>query len=860
MPLDIANVPNPLFTYNQRSALEALRRMFLLRWSTGKYLTANAGNYGLSRPPLGFSDDDIFRACAQVIMAHHKNILDPIRLLCEIILGPAEDLWFQLAQNENAGRPFLHLKPYGHYFTYSNLVGGPPNPGERLSATHPKTGTVFDILAVHLDTARSRLWFNFIRSKPADQLLEPGLSFTGNQTGVSLKNASEVFQRDLDALPIYAMFTLYNPKPADPLDPSLDALREDGIFISPDATRGYARLSQPLTSAHAQDDLLYIKGGCWELYAPKARSFYIKVTCPELYPSQLPGNSYLHANPWIASETQRPLAPGDTNVYIQNLFTLNTDLLTFPRILFIDPDFEAKNTLSGSRFLTVTAFNPTSRVFTLSLPIPAGVHYPRGTKVKWLQHLTGQTSGVTSPGAQVIVARLNEPHPEGVWVVDPGGGSEEKVFVVGSSYQVRRLVAPLVSGSSVVVEVDRPFEDVDLSQTTHLEVLDTLGTGGLVQIQSISGRFITLTGVVGFSIDTTTVLASVGLVDSAGASLLTLDPATPVQGLHGGATALAYFLGLAGGLEPTWADHLPVAGYPPATPDGRHPGPYLFEPSRDAAYNEQGSGLVRAELDTTDLNDGRLYMARTQLAERLDPQTAPILFTVTVGGIKHEIRAIRVVDASLLPSQVIMNAWKVHPDNPDPGLPIRVVVAAEGQFGRTPVYYWGKGFSVSGTENLVYLSGVQRIHLAGTEVATYHTHLPIKAVSPASNPWGADPGFDTGEGQVLVDHGFSVEETVEYDKLNKVSNTQATLEFERGFVPQHGHDPFKVSNLEPLIALGVPIVRGDQQAIPRVDGFSFPFYLGGNAAYFRLRFVMDLVRAAGVEVTLLDDKDRVIPV
>ena len=111
MALDLENITSPLTGEPLRGAVELARRMMLIRWSVGEYLTAVAGNFGVNRPSLGFSDDEFFRACATCLMADHKTIGKSFWQLLEIALGPHTNLVFETELIARVNDPYITLGP-----------------------------------------------------------------------------------------------------------------------------------------------------------------------------------------------------------------------------------------------------------------------------------------------------------------------------------------------------------------------------------------------------------------------------------------------------------------------------------------------------------------------------------------------------------------------------------------------------------------------------------------------------------------------------------------------------------------------------------------------------------------------------
>lgn len=883
MPIDLNQIPSPMFDEPQRSALQLVRRMLLMRWSVGSYLTTNAGNYGIRRPTLGFSNDDFFKAAAQCLMADYKTIGRAFWQVIEIALGPYEDLYFLLTRDEAAGQPYINIEPFGHYILYENWNATPFTQGERVKATHPVTGQVFMATFQYLDQLGGRVFVhrilsppraqtfltgpspsnltgtseNFIPDNLADLSFIKGLTLSGLTSGGQVTLTSDVYFMPVDRMPPFARGEIYLPNAINPLDETLGSNNEQQIFVTPESYTGNARVADVLSVQHTQGEIVKVPGGCWDFIEVDARKIVLRIRCEDLQRGGLPGNSYIHPAGLQTARLRAVAGPGDTVLYLDNYETEDVALLPFPRYLMLNPKGRR-----GVPFLVqATGFNPATRAFTLGAGLPAGKRWFKGTQVQWWQAETGAMTQPALIGAETIRARLRVEDPQGVWVIDPGGPNEELIFIKSSTYRLRHLRKQLKVGA-VFIEIDRPITPQE--ETNHINVLDDTGNLGNIGFGALypDGYTIALLVASPFASDLENHQTHVELVESASLDS-DIELASPLAIAHAPGETLQRVLGTATA-QPDYGS-IPDAGWPGYPADGKWPGPYLYDPSQRSISNDQGTGLVQVELDRTDPNDLRSYLAGSILAERFDAATATFVKNVGI----HRVVEMRVTDTTLFPTEAQVNAWIVDVVNNPTGEAQRITVANEGGYGRAPVYYWGKK-----DEATIYVSGVQRVHRPGTAVGTYHLFIPILSTSPGV--FGGNPGLDLGEGTLLLDFGTGVVETVFYDSIQIRTPTRALLEVERGYVPYNlaatlvpttdpyknrgvsGHDRDRASHLITSEILGVQLVRADELSIPQKNGYSFPLYLTGNVALLRLMYMLDLVRAAGIQVELVDEKDVLI--
>jgi hypothetical protein len=120
--------------------------------------------------------------------------------------------------------------------------------------------------------------------------------------------------------------------------------------------------------------------------------------------------------------------------------------------------------------------------------------------------------------------------------------------------------------------------------------------------------------------------------------------------------------------------------------------------------------------------------------------------------------------------------------------------------------------------------------------------------------------FPLTESIVILDHSNTNQELANYDSLNLETSTRAVLEFERGFIPDHSHNPFLFDNPSGLL-IGTPVIRTSTSIadnLPLKNGFSFSFILDGNVLMYQLANILERVRAAGVEIVFYDPEHRIV--
>lgn len=749
MTVDVNNLPPIEVSTKIRSAVQLARRMLLLRWSRGPYLSAIGGNNGIARPPLGFGDDDFYRAVIQLVAADYKSIGNAFWQLIEIVLGPYQTLQAQTTKAAKAGQEYV-----------------------------------------------------------------------------------EVREQDADRLP------LYGPIVIDPLG----SLEQETKVSTVDRFRLRIRFRDPLENDLPEGTVLEMKGGCWEFIETKARRVVVKILCEQAELSSLRGKSYIHHTPFATSLLRSQAQEGDVLLKLDDSVLDGVSVLPYPRTIYLNREQE------GDRnFLAVeaTSFNSLTREFSLSSGLPVGTRHSRNTKISWYQALSGQILEPASVLDTQVIARLRVEHPVGLYYV---GGTF--ILIKSSTYQKRKLFSQ-VSPLTEQIILDRTLETPLVSGYTTLVFSDTTGILGSANVQSVQGQVVTLSSPAGFSTDILNKDVTVELVRGLdfGVSL----EVHPLTSAYAGGESFQEWWGKS--TQPDSSDFLSPAGWPPSvTPSGNWPGCYLFDVFHRILSNNRGEGLAMMEVDRSEPNDQRIYLARTKITSRFDPSTASLspLGTQVVGGETFTPRVLKVADTSLFPSTAVVTAWRASLQNPRIGFPEQVVIASEGGFGRDEVYLWGK----NDDKRELYISGLQRIHLEGVEVCTLNYELPVSSVV---GTLGGSPSFDLQNGEIILDAFTQREEEIDYETLQIRTPTQALLTFERGFQPQYSHDAFKASDLDASV-IGVSIVKADRYGATRQDGYSFPLTLGGGAFLQRLLFLLNLVRAAGVQVSFVDAQDAEINV
>ena len=840
-----------------RSAIQMVRRMMLLRWSVGNYLTAIAGNYGVQRPPLGFFDDDFFRACAQALMADYKTIPAAFWQLLEIVFGPYNNLVFDLEIDREAGSGYIVCNANIEFSEYTNWNATPFIHDELIS-----NGSGVSARFRYLDQQDGKIHYNIRRGgafQSGDTLTGGSSGGTVDLTSGVLRQVSDLERQVFDRMPLYGVGIL------DPGGPQQEAVS----LVTVDHYQRRIRLDEPLTNDQTEGTVLFMQGGCWDVIETQARRVFIKILCDQITKTGLPGNAYLHMLPWKESRLREEAAGGSSELKLEELITMAVP--STPEIV-IDPEEQDGTVL----LKTASAYTANTLTFTLGTPLPAAKRLKKGTTVRWIQRDEVPTGlGLTAlVNDNKLYAPCRLEDARGVWVLDEGGGSEELVFITNTTWQRRRLTSQITPTTSLFA-VDAPLDWIaegTQPSNLHLRVYDTTGYLGRVEVSSVTWYvptgntkyFVPQLGLAiapTFSTDIENELTWVELVNDV-LGHVKLSLARDLQNTHGIGTTLRRIYGTDVVL-PTYGDHLPEAGWPPpAQPEGKFPGPYLFNteyrgPTRIRKDNVSSIYAI-ASVNNTDANDARIYMANQVLADTFNPSSAVSTLgtqTVTLPGpviLNFQPYDLHIDDASFLPTTAQVTAWRSHPDNPHPGYPSRIMVASEGGFGRTPLYYWGKGAG----NNTIYVSGIARTHLAGSRVATYHEELPLTALAGVL---ASTDGFPNESGKALLDFSHSSQETIDYDGVKLITPTSGYFEFERGFIPDNSHDMFKMSNIDPSVVLGSKVVRTSSltDSYPRKDGYSFSALLPGNALLMRLAWLIEQVRAAGVHVTFYDTKDRV---
>ena len=71
-----------------RGAIDDVYDNIMVDLATGKYLTRLGGNYDVERPPILFSDDDLWRSIVKVLAFNHRHTRDAVRRVMELLLKP----------------------------------------------------------------------------------------------------------------------------------------------------------------------------------------------------------------------------------------------------------------------------------------------------------------------------------------------------------------------------------------------------------------------------------------------------------------------------------------------------------------------------------------------------------------------------------------------------------------------------------------------------------------------------------------------------------------------------------------------------------------------------------------------------
>lgn len=863
MALDLTTITSPLSGEPLRGAIELARRMMLLRWSVGEYLTAIAGNFGVNRPSLGFVDDEFFRACAQVLMADHKTIGRSFWQLLEIALGPHTNLVFETELDAEVGDSYITLGPELNYVGYENWnttsfthnevvrVGGPGTPEARFR---------------YLDTEETR--FHFVDMKNGS--FASGNTITGLTSGGTvdltsgvLRHVSEETIPVTDRLPHYGTMII---------EPGLGNA-ETVEFVTVDKFQRRVRLRNNLTLAHAARSTIFIDGGCWDVFETQARRVAIKIICNTKVINRIPGNAYLHGTPHREAKLRANAVAGANTLSFDE--SVVDGFPSTPFKVLIDPEGVYGDTLQ----VQVNSVNAATRVFTLSAALPAGFRRVAGTVIRWVQTdvVTGGLTQNALVGATELKSVARYKDPTGLWIIDRGGVNEELVFVTSTTYQ-RRQVHSDMTPTKTLFAIDHILDNVaEGTFTKWARFWDTTGLLGSEQLANafwfVGGQQDHLypqlgtAGVPGFSTAVDLRETYIEIADLTTGEV-TWELARATTKAHNIGETIERFTGT-NPVIATDADHLPeVTWPPPGTPDGRWPGPYVHNPSERVLGNVKATNsstiLAQAAIETADPNDLRIYPINQQLSVRYDPARALSSigpYSLTIPGLANPVvlqtKDLHVDDPSVFPDLLQVVGWLTNPLNPTPGYPPRIVVGSEGGFGRDPVYFLGRGQTGTVAENLIFVSGVKLTHAPGTRVSSYHTHLPLNALAGVL---AVADGFPQDGGTVILNHTSEKEEVVFYDSIAMETPTRGSLVFDKGWVPTNTHNPFLLSNIDSSVQVGTQVIRtasiGDTQ--PRKDGYSFSFILSGNTILIRLAYLIEQVRASGVEVVFYDDKDKEI--
>jgi len=939
MAIDLSSIPTPLFAANPRSALELTRRMLLLHWSAGKYLDTVAGNYGVKRPPLGFSDDDFFRAVTQILMADYKAIGNSFWQLLEVVLGPYENLTFRVEKEIIQGSGYFDISKDIEFIKITGWNSIDFQSGETIGNG---LGVLADV--VYHDKEESKLHFisrrkgDFAATNTITGVTSGGIA---TSSGSSLRVNSDREYPVTDRLPLYGQGTIFSeyletsedsgvatlqlPNNASILDdfyngwsieiksgaaigdirtitdydgatrtitvglnwsvvPTVTSafkmsVSEGFAFASVDKYIRRVRVVNDFQFSHPAGSAFFIDGGCWEFIEAKARRVAVKIKCEDKLKGSIPGSSYLHPLPWKMACLREDAVQGSTILKIDD--SALDGVPAAPFNIIVDPE----ERLAPLELFDVNGYNATTREFSTLASLARTRR--RGVKIKWVQAdvvtggLTTGASPVIPPAVQELKSVARYENVVGLWVLDRGGPGEEVIFVTGTTYQRRQLTSQ-ITPLSTLVSIDYPFDRVPegpLVSPLTFRVFDSTGYLGVITATSIFNYDLVagsralnaqlgLSAAPGFSTDILNEETYLELVDTASGEV-TWTVARPIQNTHLVGVSMERWYGTIP-VIPTESSHLPEAGWPPpVTSEGKWPGPYVFSSTRQAPAKVKATQAstveAKAYIARNDASDARIYLSNVQIEVDFNPGTAkktlPKQIVIDGGANVFEFQPINMIvtNASAFPTTAQVNSWRGSPSNPRAGYPTQVVVGGEGRFGRAPLYYWGRGLPGTQEENTIYVSGVTRLHDSGTQVATYNLEIPIEALPGVL---GVSGGLPLTEDVVILDHMDQSEEILFYDSLQLESPTRGLLIRDRGYIPEHEHYPFKMSNVYPSVVLGSSIIRTASLGVtqPRIDGFSFPFVLNGSILFLRLSFVMDIVRAAGVKVEFYDHNDKKINV
>lgn len=168
-----------------KSAIREVREQLFLDTADGEYLTALSSNYGVTRPKLGMSDDDLWRAIVRQLALDYKQIITVFHELLTILLGPQHPVGMSLSAPAAIGATDLYVYSWELLPQKGTLIldyGLPTQETVVYSFCDPVDGHVYlDTALLFNHTVRGSRAFSYLASNavaPTGSLtLEEGLSF-----------------------------------------------------------------------------------------------------------------------------------------------------------------------------------------------------------------------------------------------------------------------------------------------------------------------------------------------------------------------------------------------------------------------------------------------------------------------------------------------------------------------------------------------------------------------------------------------------------------------------------------------------------------------------------------------------------
>ena len=863
----------PTLIRPSESETNEVRSSLFVRHAAVQYLTAIAGNYGFARNRVGFQNDDFFRAVARKMMINYKTTVTVIYDLLDIILGPGQG---QIPNWQANGS--LDDDQRVATITEDTEVGGLRLTVDDASV-FPRWGLI-RVGASALDPdvpgpaqESRRLLQTDLRT---NELIIQELATPPPDGNLGLQNLHEA------AGP-------WNSVVMDPVCWYLIEVNHRQIII---------KLCDPTA-------LSMNPAGAPYLHPVPEIDFHLAVKLPAGNPT-LPlvlATAPIPPTPFwvtIGAGTPREERRVVTNI-IMGAWVLNANLTYWHRegevvrVLGVEAVATAGAALVGDTVLDARLEHLTVGPIIIERGSAAARETAFVTRNDFVQFtLTGDVQAADT----TLSARTTQiPPATPFWLRLNPGGAPTAVVEVTAVGEDTALAFAAVAGDTELIVTPGP-----VLPSGEFWVVINPGLG--VEERALVRRWDVLGANVRLYLD-----EQVGAAAAAAAvvrvenSLLTLGAAAagialPVDTLSGTAVpvvaevawdgAPGLVLGqlhLRGGLtNPHLAgvDVRPVFGVadthaetPPFEPDPDDDlseaartwnGPYLASSGERGAINDEGDGFKAFRIDLTDIDgtlavnqDRRCYATSTILAEDFTIAT-PIAGAIDYPvGFPRQYHEIIVPDASVFPPHATLGHAAYAATFP---LPYQIAIDNEGIPGTPPLYLVG----ADPARNVLFVSGLTRDHDAGSPLRTVVEELPVQTVDGSALievPPAGVPGLVQTPATrrfVVIDFGYEQWEPAAYTSLSAKTASRGVLNFSSPWMPTQSHDLTKIHPLEtaPANLIGVPVVRADSLAEER-NASGHQFYLGGSTLVIhQIQYLIDLSRAAGVELVFVDENDSEI--